>query len=95
MIYLNSLELLRRLPNSGEKIKIEASVLLGDEDEAVEVRGKSDCWDFGNAVTNVWAIDFMRDTLHDGRLSRRSMCLLKETLKACALKLADRFQVFG
>ena len=30
----------RRLTETGDKMKIEASVLLGDEDEEVEVHGK-------------------------------------------------------
>ena len=38
---------MRRLPKTGDKMKIEASVLFGDEDEEVEVHGESDCWDFG------------------------------------------------
>jgi hypothetical protein len=38
---------LRRLPLFGNKMKIEASVLLGDRDEEVEIYGKPDCWDFG------------------------------------------------
>jgi hypothetical protein len=38
---------LRRLTVFGNKIKIEASVLLGDRDEEVEIYGKPDCWDFG------------------------------------------------
>jgi hypothetical protein len=36
----------RRLPFFGNKMKIEASVLLGDGDEEVEVYGEPDCWDF-------------------------------------------------
>ena len=36
---------LRRLPFFGNKMKIEASVLLGDRDEGVEVHGEPDCWD--------------------------------------------------
>jgi len=35
----------RRLPFFGNKMKIEASVLLGDRDEEVEVHGEPDCWD--------------------------------------------------
>ena len=38
---------LRRLTEIGNKIKIEASVLLGDEDEEVEVHGKPNCGDHG------------------------------------------------
>jgi len=34
-------------------MKIEASVLLGDRDEEVEVHGESDCWDFGRGRCSV------------------------------------------
>ena len=34
-----------RLPFFGNKMKIEASVLLGDRDKEVEVHGERDCWD--------------------------------------------------
>ena len=37
----------RRLPFFGNNMKIEASVLLGDRDEEVEVHGESDCWGVG------------------------------------------------
>jgi len=37
----------RRLTETGNKMKIEASVLLGDEDEEVEVHGKPNCGDLG------------------------------------------------
>jgi hypothetical protein len=37
----------RSLTVFGNKMKIEASVLLGDRDEEVEIYGKPDCWDFG------------------------------------------------
>jgi hypothetical protein len=37
----------RRLPFFGNKMKIEASVLLGDRDEEVKVHGESDCWGVG------------------------------------------------
>jgi len=37
----------RRLPETGNKMKIGASVLLGDEDEEVEVHGEPDCGDIG------------------------------------------------
>ena len=36
-----------RLPLFGNKMKIEASVLLGDEDEEVEVHRKPNCGDHG------------------------------------------------
>ena len=45
----------RRLPFCGNKIKIEASVLLGDRDEEVEVHGESDCWDSGRAASQAYA----------------------------------------
>ena len=38
---------IRRLPFFGSKMKIEASVLLGDRDEEVEVHGESDYWCVG------------------------------------------------
>jgi len=38
---------MRRLPETGNKMKIGASVLLGDEDEEVEVHGEPDCGDIG------------------------------------------------
>ncbi len=37
----------RRLTKSSNKMKIGASVLLGDEDEEVEVHGEPDCDDIG------------------------------------------------
>ena len=37
----------RRLTKSSNKMKIGASVLLGDEDEEVEVHGEPDCGDLG------------------------------------------------
>jgi hypothetical protein len=40
-------QLSRRLLLFGNKLKIDASVLLGDRDEEVEVHGESDCWDSG------------------------------------------------
>ena len=39
--------MMRRLTVFGNKMKIEASVLLGDRDEEVEIYGKPDYWDFG------------------------------------------------
>jgi len=45
--------LMRRLPFFGNKMKIEASVLLGDRDEEVEVHGEPDCWDFGRGRRRV------------------------------------------
>ena len=38
---------IRRLTQSSNKMKIGASVLLGDEDEEVEVHGEPDCGDIG------------------------------------------------
>ncbi len=38
---------IRRLTETGDKMKIEASVLLGAEDEEVEVHGKPNCGDLG------------------------------------------------
>ena len=40
-------EWVRRLTKSSNKMKIGASVLLGDEDEEVEVHGEPDCGDIG------------------------------------------------
>ena len=39
--------LYRRITQSSNKMKIGASVLLGDEDEEVEVHGEPDCGDIG------------------------------------------------
>jgi hypothetical protein len=44
---------LRRLPFFGNEMRIEASVLLGDRDEEVQVHGEPDCWDFGRGRCRV------------------------------------------
>jgi hypothetical protein len=38
---------IRRLTETGNKMKIGSSVLLGDEDEEVGVHGKPNCGDIG------------------------------------------------
>ena len=45
-------------------MKIEASVLLGDRDEEVEVYGEPDCWDFGRGrLLMVYALTWTSDGL--------------------------------